>query len=66
MAYKIRTTTSSKKVYKERWKSYINPLWALSWTPSKELGKEVADTIDKLDKLVDKVADDKWKAKEKK
>ncbi len=55
----MKNETKSKKKYIERWDSYIDGLYILCWTPSKELSEEIRNTIDKLKEFVPKVAKDK-------
>jgi len=51
--------TKSRKRFVEAWKNHIDCLWALTWTPSKNLSEEVKETIEKLELLIEAVATDK-------
>jgi hypothetical protein len=55
----MKTQTRSKKKYIEAWHSHIDSMWALCWTPNKELSDEVENTLNKLKSLVEKIAEDK-------
>ena len=52
-------TIKTKQEYIDAWRSHVDVLKILCWTPSNELSKEVTETIDKMNELVEKVADDK-------
>jgi len=60
---KIQTTTKSKKRYLKEWKSYINQLYTLTWVRDPKLSNEVTETINKMNELVDRVADEKFSKK---
>ena len=50
---------SERKEYVKRWKSHANDFRMLMMTPSLELSNEVRKTVEHLDSLIEKVADDK-------
>ena len=51
--------TQNKQKYIEARNGHIDDCKTLCWTPSKELSKEVKETLDKLKELVVKVAENK-------
>ena len=56
-------TTTNKKDYIARWNSYIQAIRVLQLTPTFKLSHQVEATLDRLEKLVKKVANDKWRNK---
>ena len=58
---KMENTTKDKGEYLRQWKDYIQQIRVLQFTPDHKTGIEVSETIDKLLKLLNEVADQKFK-----
>ena len=57
----MENTTTSKKEYKDKWHDYIETLNMLTLVNDEALSKEVREAVERLQLLVEKVAEVKFK-----